>query len=152
MRRPVSHTRPLGTLPPPLHSTCIGTNAGRSSWCPALYTVHGAGASPWIIPRFPAIYAGLTTGFCGCLTTFSSWNNAAASILLRGQVARAVACLVVGFSMASCALTLGAQASSKAAGRKGPGYPLPTGNPHRSSSPPACSGLPSRKAECTGAP
>lgn len=76
------------------------------------------GASPWIIPRFPAIYAGLTTGFCGCFTTFSSWNNAAASILLRGQVARTVACLVVGFATASGALTLGAQASSKAARQK----------------------------------
>ena len=71
------------------------------------------GASPWIIPRFPAIYAGLTTGFCGCFTTFSSWNNAAASIMLRGQVARAVACLVIGFTAASYALKMGAQASSK---------------------------------------
>ena len=109
MRRSLGHTRSLGTLSTPLHSTCIGANAA----------LHGAGASPWIIPRFPAVYAGLTTGFCGCLTTYSSWNNAAASIMLRGQLARAAACLLVGFSTASCALTLGAQASSQAAWPKG---------------------------------
>ena len=89
------------------------------AYCALHCALHGAGASPWIIPRFPAVYAGLTTGFCGCLTTYSSWNNAAASIMLRGQLARAAACLLVGFSTASCALTLGAQASSQAAWPKG---------------------------------
>ena len=72
-----------------------------------------AGASPWIIPRFPAIYAGLTAGFCGCFTTFSSWNNAAASIMVRGDVARGLLCLAVGFATASTALRAGAQISSK---------------------------------------
>ena len=31
-----------------------------------------------VAAREASIYTGVTTGFCGCLTTFSSWNHAAA--------------------------------------------------------------------------
>lgn len=125
--------------------------------CTLHCTRYRAGASPWIIPRFPAIYAGLTTGFCGCFTTYSAWNNAAASILLRGQVARAVACLVVGFSTASCALTLGAQVSSTAAGPYGPGSQQPMRPPTASVAHPLAQGccplsVQSRRFHCPSPP
>lgn len=38
---------------------------------------------PRLQPPHPTIYAGLTTGFCGCCTTFSSYNTAVAMLFLR---------------------------------------------------------------------
>ena len=43
------------------------------------------GAGPYLLPRFPALYAGATSGFCGAATTFSSWALEVASIFARGQ-------------------------------------------------------------------
>ena len=43
------------------------------------------GSGPLILPRFPALYAGATAGFCGSATSFSTWSVEVASIFARGQ-------------------------------------------------------------------
>lgn len=65
------------------------------------------GLSPYALPRFPNLYVGFTTGLCGCLTTFSGWNSAAASILATGAFARAALCLSLGLASAGASLCLG---------------------------------------------
>lgn len=61
-------------------------------------------------------YQALTTGFCGSLTTFSSWNNDAATVLIQygeedpDNVTRVIGwatILVVGFGMPIAALKFG---------------------------------------------
>ena len=46
-----------------------------------------------------ALYVGLSTGFCGCVTTFSTWSQRASTLLVRGEVADA---LLVLFLMHVC--------------------------------------------------
>lgn len=55
---------------------------------------------------------GLTTGFCGCLTTFSAWNSDAASMSAQGKVLRCITCLIVGFSTSWSCLRFGVGAGS----------------------------------------
>ena len=43
------------------------------------------GSGPFVLPRFPALYAGVTAGFCGSATSFSAWSVEVASIFARGQ-------------------------------------------------------------------
>ena len=43
------------------------------------------GSGPFVLPRFPALYAGATAGFCGSATSFSAWSVEVASIFARGQ-------------------------------------------------------------------
>ena len=41
------------------------------------------------------MYTGLTTGMCGCLTTFATWNQAASIKLVRGSVVDALLLLAL---------------------------------------------------------
>lgn len=66
-----------------------------------------AGCKKELAPRFPAIYTGITTGFCGCLTTFSSWIYATAVLYGNGKIWRALICTSVGFGCPWAALCLG---------------------------------------------
>lgn len=59
------------------------------------------------LARYPAVHTGLTTGFCGCLTTFSGYNTAAAAIFARGMAARGCLALLVGFALPGTALRSG---------------------------------------------
>lgn len=65
------------------------------------------GCAFFLLPRFPALYAGLTAGFCGCYTTFSSWMSESAAILARGQLTRGLLSLAVGLSLTLHACKLG---------------------------------------------
>ena len=66
-----------------------------------------AGWAPYVLPRFPNVYVGITTGLCGCTTTFSAWNAEAAETLAAGAAARAALCLVVGLAAALASLRFG---------------------------------------------
>jgi fluoride ion exporter CrcB/FEX len=66
-----------------------------------------AGLAPWSTRRFPAIHTGFATGFCGCFTTFSGWNNDVAGYFVTGQIIRALTVLLIGLSMPICALRIG---------------------------------------------
>lgn len=50
----------------------------------------------------PTLLLGLRTGFCGSLTTFSSWNAAMARLLVVGDIGDAIAGYLIGL-MLSCA-------------------------------------------------
>lgn len=56
--------------------------------------LYGVFARSYVAKNAPALYCGLTVGFCGCLTTFSSWAVDAAAHFCRGNGARGVATLV----------------------------------------------------------
>jgi len=63
-------------------------------------------------PMHPAMYAAITTGFCGCCTTFSSYNSAVAKILLKtpnfgdGLIC-AILAYILGMMTAWCSLQVG---------------------------------------------
>ena len=63
--------------------------------------------------RNPTLYTGLTTGFCGCLTTFSAWNTAIAGIFVKGNFLAAFLCLFIGMSLSICSLDFGMAVSTK---------------------------------------
>ena len=71
-----------------------------------------AASSDWLIIRFPAAYVGASTGFCGCLTTFSSYNYAAAVLFADAQIARGLFLLFIGFSCPYACLSWGKTASA----------------------------------------
>jgi len=74
--------------------------------------VMGAGveARPWLQPPHPTVYAALTTGFCGCCTTFSSYNSAVAILLLRsGGVALGVSCALMAIAVGAATAWIGLQ-------------------------------------------
>jgi fluoride ion exporter CrcB/FEX len=72
-----------------------------------------AALAPLLLPRCPAVYTGLASGFCGSYTTFSSWNNEVASIIARGQVARGLLAAAVGVGCSIGALRLGVGAGTE---------------------------------------
>lgn len=64
------------------------------------------------MPKHPVLYTALTSGFCGCCTTFSSYNTAVVLLLLRsGSPGEGLLCalmaLVLGSATAWCALQVG---------------------------------------------
>jgi fluoride ion exporter CrcB/FEX len=65
------------------------------------------GSQHWLLKGFPALYTGITTGFCGSLTTFSGWILKAALLCYEGMVAHAVVCIVVGYCTSESLLSLG---------------------------------------------
>lgn len=74
--------------------------------------VMGAGveARPWFQPPYPTVYAALTTGFCGCCTTFSSYNSAVAVLLLQsGGVALGVSCALMAIAIGAATAWMGLQ-------------------------------------------
>ena len=77
----------------------LGVRYLRMSW-------RGSSAF-FLLPRFPALYTGLTAGFCGCYTTFSSWMSASGAIIARGQLARGLLSVAVGLSLALHACKVG---------------------------------------------
>lgn len=40
-------------------------------------------ASEPLTKRWPVLYTGVTTGFCGCCTTFATWNYDVASTVIK---------------------------------------------------------------------
>ena len=56
--------------------------------------LYGVWARSYVAKNLPALYTGLTVGFCGCLTTFSSWAVNAAEHFCRGNAARGMATLI----------------------------------------------------------
>lgn len=95
----------------------LGAGAGDSPWTLGLLGplwanalgcfFYGVFARTWLSVNTPAIYAGLTTGFCGCLTTFSAWAIATAEHACRGHVVRTVLTIVVPFFVGQGMLELG---------------------------------------------
>ncbi len=71
------------------------------------------GGQEYLLPRFPALYVGLTTGFCGSLTTFSSWSNSAAVLFARGAPALGVACMLSGLFATLSAVIIGHRVGSQ---------------------------------------
>ena len=68
--------------------------------------------------RHALLYTGFTTGLCGCLTTFATWNQAASVQLIRGNVSEALVLLVLQHVVSLSALQLGMHVGG-ALGRKG---------------------------------
>ena len=60
-----------------------------------------------IVKRWPAIYVGITTGFCGCLTTFSSWISCSGHFFAYGYIGRGVMTLIVGMACSYTACDVG---------------------------------------------
>lgn len=66
-------------------------------------------------PAYPAMYTAITTGFCGCCTTFSSYNTAVARILLKTdgvnnfgeRLICAILAYILGMMTAWCSLQFG---------------------------------------------
>jgi len=74
--------------------------------------VMGAGVEvrPWFQPPYPTVYAALTTGFCGCCTTFSAYNSAVAVLLLQsGGVALGVSCALMAIAIGAATAWMGLQ-------------------------------------------
>eukprot|EP00727_Mastigamoeba_balamuthi_P006168 m51a1_g2170 hypothetical protein (363) ;mRNA; f:66669-67880 len=56
--------------------------------------VLGALAAQTLLPPAHALYVGVGTGFCGCLTTFSGWMQQVSEQLTAGRVVRALVLLL----------------------------------------------------------
>ena len=93
--------QPLAT-PGYRHSAALLTEAARLREAPlALYIRSPA------LNRSKALLVGMRTGLCGCMTTLSSWNKSAYTLLLNGQISGAICAYLFGFLLALCALQLG---------------------------------------------
>ena len=93
--------QPLAT-PGDRHSAALLTEAARLREAPlALYIRSPA------LNRSKALLVGMRTGLCGCMTTLSSWNQSAYTLLLNGQISGAICAYLFGFLLALCALQLG---------------------------------------------
>ena len=62
--------------------------------------------------RHSLLWAGLSLGFCGCLTAFSAWQQAASTLLIRGNLSDALLILLLSQSLCLSSLQLGAQFGS----------------------------------------
>lgn len=63
--------------------------------------------SPWLSLNAPSAFVGLTTGLCGCFTTFSSWSVDSSVMFARGEIGLAFLSLAVGLVLSSASLALG---------------------------------------------
>ncbi len=84
---PAGHILPPSTWQPPhrAHAAQVLSPSlvANAVGCTIMGLLVGSG--PLILPRFPALYAGATAGFCGSATSFSTWSVEVASIFARGQ-------------------------------------------------------------------
>lgn len=55
----------------------------------------------------PMLLLGMRTGLCGCLTTFSSWNQSMVRLFITGEPGSALAGYLLGLLLALAALQLG---------------------------------------------
>ena len=93
--------QPLAT-PGDRHSAALLTEAARLREAPlALYIRSPA------LNRSKALLVGMRTGLSLCMTTLSSWNKSAYTLLLNGQISGAICAYLFGFLLALCALQLG---------------------------------------------
>lgn len=82
-----SYTRPALSLTIRFHTYQVLFHDLLANCLGSFFMGVAVGVSPYALPRFPNLYVGLTTGLCGCLTTFSGWNAAAAAIFYRWTMA-----------------------------------------------------------------
>ena len=56
--------------------------------------------------RHALLYTGFTTGLCGCLTTFATWNQAASIQIVRGNVSDGLLMCVASTSTPACCVCI----------------------------------------------
>lgn len=66
-----------------------------------------------LLHKWPVLYTAVTTGFCGCCTTFSAWNVFVAASLVQGDVASAVAASLLHVPLCVGALRYVAHADTR---------------------------------------
>lgn len=87
--------------------------ASRPGDDPPLSSRDLAAAPPgWLVQTLPRLLAGLRTGFCGALTTYSGWNQAVVERAAAGGWARALAGLLLGTELFVSSLVAGQHAAA----------------------------------------
>ena len=106
--------QPLAT-PGGRHSAALLTEAARLREAPlALYIRSPA------LNRSKALLVGMRTGLCGCMTTLSSWNKSAYTLLLNGQISGAISAYLSGFCLRSVHCSSGSASHSPCGSRSSP--------------------------------
>lgn len=62
---------------------------------------------PLFRSQFAVYFTGVTTGFCGCCTTFSSWDVGVAAMFVHGKWVNALIVLCVQITSAICSFRVG---------------------------------------------